>query len=374
MRLPLPRRGAAAHLLALGLTLNLAACGAPAPTWTWQLPPGFPQPFVPADNAMSVEKVALGRRLFFDTRLSRNQVQACATCHDQKRAFTDGLVHAEGSTGQHHRRNAQALANVGYASALTWANPLVTSLERQALLPLLGETPVELGWSGRDDELVARLAGDADLAKRFLAAFPEEKGAVTLATVTKALAAFERTLISGNAPWDKYQAGQQDAVSDAARRGAALFNTERLECYHCHNGFSFTDTVLHAATTNPERIFHNTGLYDLDRMGTYPPTDQGVYEVSHQANDMGRFRAPTLRNLRFTAPYLHDGSAATLDDVLDAYAAGGRAALLTGHASPLQSDLVRGFTLSADERADLKAFLDALNDDDFTTRSDLGPP
>lgn len=359
---------------ALVCCLLFVGCGPTRSKWFWNLPSGFPEPAVPADNPMSAEKVELGRRLFYDKRLSRNEQQACATCHEQKRAFTDGKQHAEGSTGQQHRRNAQGLTNVAYASALTWANPLVTTLERQALLPLLGETPVELGWAGHDDELAARLAADADLAARFKAAFPAEKGQISLTTLTKALAAFERTLLSGNSPWDHYLAGQQDAVSEAAKRGAAMFNTERFECYHCHNGFSFTDTVLHAGTTNPERIFHNTGLYDVDHQGTYPLTDQGVYEVTMHATDMGRFRAPTLRNLKYTAPYMHDGSMPTLDAVLDAYAAGGRAALVSGRPSPLQSDLVRGFTLSADERADLLAFLDALNDETFVSDPALAAP
>jgi cytochrome c peroxidase len=346
-------------LVALG-----CACGPPAAApWVWSLPPNFPAPAVPDDNPMSAAKVALGRRLFFDAQLSANQQQSCASCHDPARAYTDGRVTAVGSTGQAHRRNAQSLVNVAYAPALTWANPLIPSLEQQALLPIFGDKPVELGWLGHGDQLLARLAGDADYAQRFTAVFGQD--GLTLSTLTRALAAFERTLISGGSPWDRYVAGDATAVSDAAKRGNALFTSEVFECYHCHGGFSFTDTVFHAGTTNPEKFFHNTGLYDLDHQGSYPLADQGEVEITNHASDMGRFRAPSLRNLRFTGPYLHDGSATSLGDLIDTYAAGGRVTQHSGRPSPLQSELVRPFTMTAEQKADLLAFLDALNDDDF---------
>lgn len=359
----------------LAALLALTACG-PAPTgpeWVWSLSAGFPEPRVPIDNPMSAGKVELGRRLFFDVRLSRNGTQSCGTCHEPRRAFTDARAVAVGSTGEPHRRNAQGLTNVAWASALTWANPLVTSLEQQALLPLFGETPVELGWSGHEDDLIQRFAMTAEDAAGFEAAFPGE--GVTLATLTRALAAFERTLISGQSAWDRYTAGDASALSDDARAGLALFNSERLECYHCHAGFTFSDAVMHAGTgTAVDRPFHNTGLFDVDGLGSYPAEDPGLYELTQRVGDMGRFRAPTLRNLRFTAPYMHDGSMATLDEVIDAYAAGGRAKARTGRANPLQSDLVRGFELTADERRQLLAFLDALNDEAFVTNPALSDP
>ena len=163
-------------------------------------------------------------------------------------------------------------------------------------------------------------------------------------------------------------------MSDDAQAGLLLFNSERLECYHCHTGFTFSDSVAHAGTTVVEKFFHNTGLYDVDGAGSYPSTDTGLVEVTERIGDMGRFRAPSLRNLRFTAPYLHDGSLATLDQVLDAYAAGGLSRQHTGTPSPLQSDLVRGFTLSPGERRQVLAFLDALNDETFVTDPALRDP
>jgi cytochrome c peroxidase len=352
----------------------LTACGAPppgahdaGPGFDWRLPKGFPTPFVPADNAMTAEKVELGRRLFYDVRLSKNRTQACASCHEQRRAFTDGKPVSVGSTGALHPRNAQGLANVAFVPTLTWANPLLTTLERQALLPLLGEEPVELGFSGAEAELFERLRTEGDYAARFAAAFPEEQGAISLVTVTKALAAFQRTLLSGNSAYDRWVNGDANALSDSAKRGLELFNTEALECYHCHAGFNFSDSVSHAGTAAPETPFHNTGLYNLDGNGAYPTGNAGLYDLTGRPGDMGRFRAPSLRNVTVTAPYMHDGSLQTLDDVITHYAQGGRSKRATGTLSPLQSDLVRGFTLTAQEKADLLAFLEALTDEAFLT-------
>ena len=342
----------------------MAAC-APSedqePAWEWKLPPGFPVPKVPEQNPMTAAKVALGKALFSDVRLSRNQTQSCASCHDEAKAFTDGLVHAVGSTGVANRRNAQGLLNVAYASTLTWSNPLLDTLEAQALVPLFGDNPVELGWGGHEAELFELLQADPGLRDGFARAFPPE-GRVNLQNLTRALAAFERTLISGASPYDRWAAGDATAMSADAVAGLSLFNSERCECYHCHTGFLFSDSVTHASKQAVEKPFHNTGLYDVDGLGSYPPGDRGLIEVTSRLGDMGRFRAPSLRNLSRTAPYMHDGSLATLDDVLDAYAAGGHARQQTGTPSPLQSEFVRGFQLTPDERRQLRAFLDALDD------------
>ena len=366
--------------LASGLVV-FAACGAvgpgsadAGPGFDWRLPKGFPTPTVPADNPMTAEKVELGRRLFYDVRLSKNRTQACASCHEQRRAFTDGRPVGIGSTGEAHPRNAQGLANVAYVPTLTWANPLLTTLERQALLPLLGEHPVELGFAGAETELFERLATEADYAERFARAFPDEAPAISLVTITRALAAFQRTLLSGNSPYDRWVNGDASALSDSAKRGLELFNSEALECYHCHAGFNFSDSVSHAGTAAPETPFHNTGLYNLDGNGAYPAGNAGLFDVTGRPGDMGRFRAPSLRNLTVTAPYMHDGSIATLRDVITHYAQGGRSKRLTGALSPLQSDLVRGFTLSAQETDDLLAFLESLTDDEFLSNPAFSSP
>ncbi|MCY1033083.1 di-heme enzyme, partial [Corallococcus sp. BB11-1] len=186
-------------------------------------------------------------------------------------------------------------------------------------------------------------------------------------TLTRSLSAFQRALISGTAPYDRYlYGGAVEALSPAAKRGMELFLSERLECDHCHSGFNFQDATVHDATPEPILPYHNTGLYNEDGQGAYPATDPGLIELTGRAEDMGRFRAPSLRNVAVTAPYMHDGSLETLSDVLDHYAAGGLArAANGGAASPLQSPFVRGFTLTPGEKADVIAFLESLTDTEF---------
>lgn len=333
-------------------------------------PADFPRPMVPEDDPLSQAKVELGRRLFYDRRLSGNGTQACASCHVQARAFTDGHATSVGSTGQHTHRSAMSLANVAYASALTWANPALRTLERQALVPMFGEDPVELGLSGLEATLLARLSAEPVYAQLFPRAFPGDGAAVTLDHVVKALASFERTLISGDSPYDRFARGAEDALSASARRGMDLFFSERCECFHCHGGFAFTQSVHFVGSTFDELEFHNTGLYNLDGAGAYPPGDTGLAAVTGDPRDMGRFRAPSLRNVAVTAPYMHDGSIATLSEVIDHYARGGRKIDQgpyrgDGRESPLKSDLITGFTISPEEKADLIEFLESLTDPKF---------
>lgn len=347
--------------------------------FTWELPPGFPEPVVPADNPMTRSKIELGRHLFYDERLSRNETMACATCHRQELAFTDGRAVALGSTGQSHSRGAMSLANVAYASTLTWSHPYMIELERQAAVPLFGEAPVELGFRS-EAELEERLLSIPEYVDLFAAAFPGEPAPVSALNVGRALAAFQRTLISGRSPFDRWAYdGDESALSASAQRGFELFFSERLECFHCHLGFNFSDQVTYTGRAFPEALFHNTGLYNVDGSGAYPEPNTGVFEVTRDPADMGKFKAPTLRNIAMTAPYMHDGSAATLSEVLDHYASGGRTIdggpnAGAGSASPLASELIRGFELSAEERADVLAFLEALTDDDFLSNPAFSSP
>jgi len=369
MRFSFAERARTAFAAALGAFAALGYAGAEEPGFRWDLPQGFPKPVVPEDNPMSAEKVELGRRLFYDKRLSENREQSCASCHRRELAFTDGLGHAVGSTGEHHRRGSMSLANVAYASRLTWANPLLDRLEDQALVPMFGDKPVELGLS-EAQTLLDRLKDEGDYRHRFERAFPGDPRPITLANVTRALAAFERTLISGNAPYDRFTRGETNALSAEAQRGMDLFFSERLECFHCHGGFTFSDAVDHAGLPEPARAFHNTGLYNVDGHGAYPASDRGLYELTGKPADMGRFRAPTLRNIAVTAPYMHDGSAATLEEAIDHYMAGGRRIAAgeragNGAESPLKDEFLVGFVLTDGERRDLVAFLHSLTDEDF---------
>lgn len=369
---------------ALALTgLFIAGCGgselSPSADWVWDLPAHFPKPKVPEDNPMSSAKVELGRRLFYDVRLSHNQTQSCASCHEQARAFTDARAQGLGSTGELHPRGPMALVNVAYAASLNWANPLMRDLETQALGPLFGESPVELGLSGHEEELLQRLSTDTYYPGAFGLAFPGEDSTITLDTITKAIAAFERTLLSYRSPYDRYIQGEADALSPSARRGLGLFLSERLECFHCHGGFNLSGSVDHEGNMFDQAAFFNNGLYDLDGEGAYPPDNQGLYEFSGLDRDRGRFKPPTLRNIALTAPYMHDGSLASLDEVLDHYARGGSqtstgARAGDGRDSPNKSSFVNGFELSPSEREDLLAFLQSLTDHAFVSDPAFSAP
>ncbi len=375
-------RAAAAPAIVLGAAALFAsariapAAAADAPSvWSWRLPAGFPVPRVPPDNPMSEVKVALGRRLFHDRRLSLNRTQACADCHRQELAFTDGRAHAIGSTGETHRRGAMSLANVAYGVSLTWADPNLRRLEEQILVPLLGTHPVELGMGRHEAELTARLEAEPLYVAQFAAAFPGEPQPIGVPNLARAIACFERTLISGDSPYDRvvFQ-GRMGAMSDAAWRGMRLFFSDRLACSRCHAGFNFSGPVDYAGTEEFDRppvpLFHNTGLYDLDGRGAYPAGDTGLRDVTGRRRDMGKFKAPTLRNIALTAPYMHDGSVATLAEAIDHYARGGRAG---GH-SRTKSPLLTGFAITDDETRDLIEFLGSLTDTTFVSDPRFSAP
>ncbi len=330
---------------------------------------------------MTAAKVELGRRLFFERRLSGNGTQACADCHRPELAFTDGRGRAVGSTGEVHPRGAMSLVNAAYNHRYNWADPRLDSLERQALVPLLNRHPVEMGLAGRGEEVLARFAADAGWRAAFGAAFPAAAAPVTLENVTRALACFVRTLVSGSSPYDRWVFfGEREALSESARRGRQLFFSARLACGECHSGFNLSGPVVFAgsAPVEPGSAFHNTGLYNLDGAGAYPAADTGLAELTGEPADMGRFRAPTLRNIAVTAPYMHDGSLPTLAAVIDHYAAGGRNLDPDGRRaaapSPLRDARLRGFSLDDGERRDLLAFLDSLTDPGFLSDPRFADP
>ena len=310
------------------LVVLMAAFTCAGENYQWDLPQGFPVPRVPADNPMTAAKVELGRHLFYDTRLSVNGKGSCATCHKQELAFTDGRAVAVGVTGERHLRGAMSLVNIAYSTALTWSTPGITRLEDQALIPMYGEHPVELGLK-EGDGFPAKLSGDPKYKILFAQAFPEDSDPFTIANVVKAIACFERSIISARSPYDRYHYGRDDnAVSEPAKRGEILFFSQPQSCFRCHGGVNF----------GGGGEFHNTGL---------------------KAQEATKFKAPTLRNIAVTAPYMDDGGIATLPGVLDHYAAGGKA----GHDNPAKDPLIAGFQLSAGARQDLIAFLQTLTDD-----------
>jgi cytochrome c peroxidase len=369
-------------LLSLCLSMGLSAAFGASSTleYDWNLPTWMPKPVVPADNPMSSQKVELGRHLFYEKRLSITGDFSCASCHIQSLAFTDGKPVGIGATGEKHPRNSMSLANIGYNSVLTWANPFMTKLETQALVPMFGEHPVEMGMVGREQQILTMLRDDEKYRRMFAAAFGDNQDAISLSNLTKAIAAFERTLISVNSPYDRYRfGGDAKAISPAAKRGEQLFNSENLECFHCHGGINFSDSVMHDRLAFVEIAFHNTGLYNIDGQGAYPPNNTGVYEITTKPSDMGRFKAPTLRNIALTAPYMHDGSIPTLEAVIDHYQAGGRTIHTgelagVGSKNPWKSEFIIGFQLTEAQKSDLLAFLRSLTDETFIHNPQFSDP
>jgi cytochrome c peroxidase len=227
-----------------------------------------------------------------------------------------------------------SLANVAYAPSLTWVDARQRRLEDQMLVPLFGRTPREMNLGGFDDEVAGRLGADPLYSKLFSESFPEEREPVSLRNVQRAIASFERTLLSGDAPYDRLVwKDERDALSPAARRGMALFFSERLACSKCHAGFTFGGPVEWEGGPPAAAALEDNGLG-------------------------GRFRTPTLRNVAVTAPYMHDGRFETLDAVIDHYASGGLP-------SPTRSRLVAGFVITGEEKRDLVSFLESLTDTAF---------
>jgi cytochrome c peroxidase len=299
-----------------------------ADEYAWRLPRGFPEPAVPADNPMSAAKVTLGMRLFSDPRLSASGRHSCESCHSPDLAFTDGLPRSRGVTGEILPLNAPTLVNVAYSPSLGWNDPAVRTLEQQMAGPLFNEHPRELGLKGREAAVEGLLAGDSAMATGFAAAFPGEERPVTLANVVRAIAAFERTLISASSPFDRYVfGGEHGALTDAQKRGMELFSG-RAGCAACHSGINFAGPWVDREVPRTEPAFADSGT--------------GV-----------TVRVPTLRNVARTGPYMHDGRLATLDDVLAHYEE-----LAVRSSDPR---LARP-ALTTAERHALRAFLDSLTD------------
>ncbi|EQA98023.1 cytochrome-c peroxidase [Sphingobium baderi] len=314
-------------LLAAALLLSVAA-GQP---WRWDLPAGIAAPPVPADNPMREARVELGRRLFYDADLSANGTMACATCHEQKRGFADGNETRPGVHGDPGRRNVPGLANIGWFSHLTFADPHLTTLEAQVLVPLLGEHPVEMGMKGLEAELERRLGADRCYRRMFARAFPERRGRIDLPAVTAALAAFERTMISFGSPYDRFTAGDRVALTPLARQGARLF--EKAGCAACHSGRLLTDMDYH-------------------RLEPAKAGDPGLIERTGRAEDAGRFRTPSLRNVALTGPWWHDGTARTLEAAVQRH----------------------GIAVADKDMPSLIAFLESLTDPHFIADPRLSMP
>jgi len=343
----------------------------PSPESESGFPPYVPAMIIPVSNPQTPNKIRLGRHLFYEPRLSVNGTQSCSSCHIQELAFSDGRRHSPGATGELTRRNAMSLTNVGFNASLTWAEPALQTLEQQALVPLTSQHPIEMGFHLQQEQIIESLQQDRIYRDLFVAAFPNQENPVSRRNIVAALASFQRSLVSFDSPYDRFLQGDANALNDAAKSGLALFFSEKMHCFRCHGGFNFRFTPGHRVELSDQSVaFHNTGLYNLNGLGAYPTEDRGLMEVTGSPDDMGKFKAPTLRNIALTAPYMHDGSIESLEQVIDHYASGGRKITGGHHAgdgsrSPLKSPLVNGFTISETEKRQLLAFLASLTDNRF---------
>ena len=322
----------------------------------------------------------LGRHLFYDRRLSIHDNRSCGICHEQAKGFTDGFVRAVGSTEEIHPRNTLTLINVSNRTSLGWITVEPEHLEAQMLTPLLGTTPVEMGL---DELLSTRLdaLNEDRVYQRLIAALNLRR--LTLEELTFAIASFQRQITSYKSPYDHYLAGQNEALSASAQRGLTLFS-DVLNCHQCHGGRDFdqpNERILPDAESDlevPRHGWFNTGLYNLGD-GRYPQGREGLFEITGEHDDIGKYRVPTLRNLAFTGPYYHDGTGASLDDVLRDYNEGGRVTrsgpyIGDGRRHPNKHPLIKTLGLTADELADLKAFLLSLTDEYIVRDPRLSDP
>lgn len=299
-----------------------------------RLPPGWEAPAFPEDNALTADRWALGRKLFFEPALSRDSSLSCASCHQPALAFTDGRAKSIGVNGAIGMRNAPTLTNVGYAPYFMTEGGVAT-LEIQVGVPIQEHAEFDFNIL-----LVAeRLTRIPEYRQLSRAAYERDPDPFV---ITRALSTYERTMISGRSAYDRYLLGEESALDESQRRGMELFFSDRTACSQCHGGRTFT-----------QYAFENNGLYS-----SY--SDPGRARLTGLASDSARFKVPTLRNITETAPYMHDGSLLTLEEVMAHYRSG-------GEEHPNKSPLIRPLDLSDAEAGDVMAFLRSLSDPDFLT-------
>jgi cytochrome c peroxidase len=321
------------------------------------IPAWLPKPIIPADNSLTIKGVALGRRLFYDPILSKDSTQSCASCHTLEKSFTDGLPLSKGEKGMVGKRNSMALVNLAYNTRGFFWDGRVNSLELQVLHPI--EDPLEM--NNKIQEVENRLRRSKTYPQWFKEAFGiNAKNEITIDLLAKAIAQFERTLISGNARYDQVIWGQKGFPSEEEARGIELFfiefagNLQHPGCSHCHFNPLFTDNQ-----------FRNNGLDFVASLLDFK--DPGRRLVTGNINDSGRFRVPTLRNIALTAPYMHDGRFKTLEEVLAHYEKG-------GHGVINEDPNLLPFKLSDRDKKDLISFMNMLTDTTFLNNKNFSNP
>ena len=304
------------------------------------IPPGFPAMQIPTDNPMTVEGVALGKKIFNDPILSADLTQSCASCHLQSAVFSDTNRFSTGIDGLQGERNASTIINAGWNNSNFWDGRAAT-LEDQAFEPIINPIEMHNTWSNVEDALNS----DTNYKDLFKKAFDIDY--IDSIHVVKAIAQFERTLISSNSKYDQYLR-QEIQLTPSELNGYVIFNTEKGDCFHCHGTEIFMDN-----------LFHNNGL------DTEPFTDLGLGQVTGLSADNGKFKVPTLRNIEFSAPYMHDGRFSSLEEVVEHYSSGLN---YSSTVDPLMKKLhMGGLHLTNQEKQDLINFLKTLSDTDFIT-------
>lgn len=300
------------------------------------LPPHFKMFDVPDNNQLTKEKVALGKKLFFDPILSNNKTLACASCHKPASAFADNIAISVGDKGATGNRNTPTIVNAAYGKHFL-AEGGVPTLEEQVMVPITGEDEMNADLK----EVVYRLRSDSAYQILFKKAYGKEPD---LNTLVKALASFERTLISGNSKFDRYRfQNDNSALNESEKRGMEIFFSKKAKCSSCHSGVLFTSGG-----------FENNGLHEHYE-------DIGRARLTDKEEDKGKFKVPTLRNIALTAPYMHDGSLKTLKDVIEHYNKG-------GEDNPNKSKKIRPLNLTVQEKTDLENFLGTLTDYQFLNK------
>ena len=349
------------------VTSSLAAGGQ-------NVPLGLPPVPIPSDNPQSPAKVVLGKRLFMDKRFSADSTVSCAACHDPQKAFTDGLPIAQGIQKKKGTRNSPTVINAVYYTTQFW-DGRVSTLEEQAKGPFVN--PVEHGLKDFSP-IIEIIKKDPDYPAFFKRAFGVNPSQTSIDYVVKAIAAFERTVISGNSPFDRYMyGGQKAAMSEAAIRGLNLFRT-KARCQDCHTigqtSAIFTDNKFHNLGVGFSKIEPNLmeivdkvrkakaqGLkLDEKVLERQEISELGRFVVTLSIEDIGRFKTPNLRNVAVTGPYMHDGSMETLEEVIELYDQG-------GEDNPMLDSGIRPLNLTEQEKADLLEFLKALTSPEYQT-------
>ena len=294
------------------------------------IPQGFPDPIIPEDNQLTYERIELGKRLFYDPILSKDGTISCESCHKQEFAFADNVAISAGVEGRLGFRNSVSLANMAYQDALMREGGVPT-LEMQVLVPIQDHN--EMDFNIRS--VAERLNLDSTYVNASIRAYNRIPDAFV---ITRALASFQRTMLSGNSDYD------YNLLNEKEKNGKELFFSDELACSSCHGTFLFTNQKI-----------ENNGLYEVFE-------DSGKYRLTHLQDDIGKFKVPSLRNIELTAPYMHNGSISTLEEVIEHYASGGK-----NHFN--KSELISGFNITDEEKDNLISFLKSLTDNNFTNNT-----